>query len=49
MFNWITRALSIQRKSPEKEQHKVRLLLFFEILLGLMLLVILVVLLKIFL
>lgn len=49
MFNWITRASSVQRKSPAKEQHKVRLLLFFEILLGMMLLVILVVLLKIFL
>ncbi len=49
MFNWITKALAIQRKSPGREQHKVRLLLFFEILLGLLLLVILFVLLRIFL
>lgn len=49
MFNWITKALTIQRKSPEREQRKVRVLLFFEVLLGLMLLIILFVLLRIFL
>ncbi len=49
MFNWITKAITIQRKSPEKDQRKVRLLLFFEILLGLLLLVILSILLKVFL
>lgn len=49
MFNRIAQALSIKRKSREKKQHSVRLLLFFEILTGLMLLVILVVLLRIFL
>jgi hypothetical protein len=49
MFNWIVKALTIQRKSPEREQRKVRLLLFFEVLLGLLLLVILFVLLRIFL
>ena len=49
MFNWIAKALTIPRKSPEREQRKVRLLLFFEVLLGLMLLIILFVLLRIFL
>ncbi|SKC88496.1 hypothetical protein SAMN05660236_5606 [Ohtaekwangia koreensis] len=49
MLNWIAKVLFIQKRSTEKDLRKVRVLFFLEAFFGLIVLIILFTLLKIFL